>query len=183
MCVCVCCVHVCVCYVHVCVCVLYACVVHVCCVHVWCACVCVCAVCMCVCGCCVMCVCMCGVHVCGCMCGVHVCVCVHVWCACVCVCVCMCVCVLCECMTALPCSLLSEGIQKGVRVKELREVKSTPLQQCTTTSLLLPCPKGKGLAHKRAEVEGGVIRPLPEITPGCWHLQRHPCCEHLSLKD
>jgi len=123
-----------------------ACACVVCCVHV---CV-LCAVCMCMCG--VLCACVC-VYVC--MCGVHV-----------------CVCVLCECMTALPCSLLSEGVQKGVRVEELREVQST-LQQCTTTPPLLPCPKGKGLAHNRAEVEGGVIRPLPEITPGCWHLQTH----------
>ena len=86
-------------------------------------------------------------------------------------------------MTALPCSLLSEGVQEGVRVEELCEVQSTILQQRTSTPPLLPRPKSKGLAHKRAEVEGGVIRPLPEVTPGQRDLQRHNYAVNVSLTD
>ena len=153
----------------VCVCVLCVCVLCVCvCVCVWWVCVCVCVVCVCVC---VVCVCVWWV----CVCVVCVCVCVCVVCVCVCVCgVCVCVCV---CVTALPCSLLSEGVQKGVRVEELCEVQSTLLQQRTSMPPLLSCPKGEGLAHKRTEVEGGVIRSLPEVTPGQRDLHRCIHCE------
>ena len=72
----------------------------------------------------------------------------------------------------LPCSLLPQGIQKSVGMEKLREVQSTLLEQCTCTPLLFPCSKSKGLCHKGAEVERGFIRPLPEVVPGQWNLQR-----------
>ena len=73
----------------------------------------------------------------------------------------------------LPCSLLPKGIQKSVGMEKFRQVQSTLLQQRTCTALLFPCSKSKGLSHKRAEVECGVIRSFPEVVPGQWNLHKN----------